>query len=71
MRAKAKVSFLTCRALAHIIFSETGVEEDTTTGNHHTERGILAGNAFEKDRRHRFGAFGEESDVFRALGGNK
>jgi hypothetical protein len=50
---------------------KTGVEEDTTTGNHHTERGILAGNAFEKDRRHRFGAFGEESDVFRALGGNK
>ena len=28
-----------------------------------------AGNALEKDRHHRFGAFDEESDVGRALGG--
>ena len=28
-----------------------------------------AGNALEKDRHHRFGAFDEESDAGRALGG--
>ena len=40
MSAEAKGSFLTCRALAHIIFSETGDEEDTMAGNHPTERGV-------------------------------
>ena len=34
-----------------------------------TERGVLAGSALEKDRHHRFGAFDEESNVCRALGG--
>lgn len=39
------------------------------TGTCPTERNALAGSVSEKDRHHRFGAFDEESDVGRALGG--
>ena len=38
-------------------------------GNDPTERNALAESVLEKDRHHRFGAFDEESDVGRALGG--
>ncbi len=38
-------------------------------GNDPTERSASAESVSEKDRHHRFGAFDEESNVGRALGG--
>ena len=54
---------------AHIIFLEISDDKDTMTGVLSTERSALAESVSEKDRHHRFGAFDEESDVGRALGG--